>query len=49
MRWRKMIRKLHELTGGKTEVPAFLDGSEYLTTIWRDFGISVEFGASVTT
>lgn len=38
----EMIRKLHELTDYKTEVPAFLSGTEYLTTIWAD--ASIEFG-----
>jgi hypothetical protein len=31
-----MITKLHELTAGKTELPNFLSGSEYLTSIWSD-------------
>jgi hypothetical protein len=37
----KMITKLHELTGGKTELPAFLGGDQYLTSL------SVEFSALV--
>ena len=37
-----MIRKLHELTGGKTELPNFLRGSEYLTTIWTDMMVAIE-------
>lgn len=36
-----MVRKLHELTDHKTEIPAFLNGTEYLTTIWADFHMSI--------
>ncbi len=39
----EMIRKLNELTNGKTDVPKFLDGSEYLSTIWADAELPYEF------
>jgi hypothetical protein len=44
----KMIRKLHELTDGKTEIPQFLDGIEYLTTkrIWIDLDVPLSFEGS---
>jgi hypothetical protein len=42
----EMIRKLHELTGGKTELPKFLSGSEYLTTIWIDIRAPIELEAT---
>ena len=44
----KMIRKLHELTDCKTEIPQFLDGIEYLTTkrIWIDLAVPIEFAGS---
>jgi hypothetical protein len=44
----KMIRKLHVLTDCKTEIPAFLSGSEYLNTtrIWIDLNVPVEFAGS---
>jgi hypothetical protein len=42
----KMIRKLHELTDCKTEIPEFLGGSEYLTTIWQDLEVPIEFAGS---
>jgi hypothetical protein len=41
-----MISKLHELTGGKTELPNFLSGSEYLTTIWVDIRAAIEIETS---
>jgi hypothetical protein len=44
----KMIRKLHELTDGKTEIPGFLGGNEYLTTIWVDIAAPIEFTGSGT-
>jgi hypothetical protein len=37
----KMIRKLHELTGGKTELPAFLRGNEYLTSLSAIFNVPI--------
>jgi hypothetical protein len=40
-----MIRKLHELTEGKTEIPHFLHGTEYLTTIWSDIKVLIEIEA----
>jgi hypothetical protein len=43
-----MIRKLHELTDGKTEIPEFLGGSEYLTTIWLDIAAPIEWGTTLT-
>jgi hypothetical protein len=42
----KMIRKLHELTDGKTKIPQFPGGSEYLTTIWIDLAAPIEFAGS---
>jgi hypothetical protein len=44
----KMIRKLHELTDNKTEMPRFLAGNEYLTTIWLDIRAPIEFTASTS-
>jgi hypothetical protein len=41
----EMIRKLHELTEGKTEIPHFLHGTEYLTTIWSDIKVLIEIEA----
>ncbi len=29
-----MIRKLNQLTGGKTDVPKFLEGVKYLSSVW---------------
>ena len=37
-----MIRKLHELSDSKTELPKFLAGDEYLTTIWLDIKAPIE-------
>jgi hypothetical protein len=31
-----MIEKLHDLTSGKTDLPAFLKDEKYLATVWRD-------------
>jgi hypothetical protein len=42
----KMISKLHELTGGKTELPKFLSGHEYITTIWGDIRAVIEISTS---
>jgi hypothetical protein len=42
----KMIRELHELTDCKTEIPKFLGGSEYLTTILQDIAAPIEFAGS---
>jgi hypothetical protein len=44
-----MIRKLHELSGGKTELPKFLAGDEYLTTIWVDIKAPIEFTPGTAT
>jgi len=41
----KMIKKLHELSDSKTEVPNFLAGNEYLTTIWLDIKAPIELSA----
>ena len=41
----KMIRKLHELSDSKTELPNFLAGDEYLTTIWLDIKAPIEITA----
>jgi hypothetical protein len=43
----EMITKLHQLTGGKTELPDFLHGSEYLTSIWADFPMVTDVLAAV--
>jgi hypothetical protein len=38
----KMITKLHELTGGKTELPTFLRGDQYLTSLSIDSNALVD-------
>jgi hypothetical protein len=40
-----MIKKLHELTGGKTELPYFLSGSEYITSFWTDITSPLDLDA----
>ena len=44
----EMIRELHELTSGKTSLPPFLAGSEYLSEIWIDATIPVESQAATS-
>lgn len=39
---RAMITTLHQLTGGASPLPRFLDGEEYLSTIWASVTISYE-------
>lgn len=41
----KMIKKLAALTNGRTSEPDFLGGSRYLSTIWVDMKIPVEWQA----
>jgi hypothetical protein len=38
----EMIRELHRLTGGRTSVPAFLSGEEYLSTVWSSVTVPYE-------
>lgn len=38
----EMIRELHRLTGGRTSVPVFLSGQEYLSTVWSSVTIPYE-------
>jgi hypothetical protein len=38
----EMIRKLHELTAGKTEMPKFLSGNEYLLSISVEHTVAIE-------
>jgi hypothetical protein len=40
-----MIKKLNELSDNKTELPKFLAGDEYVTTIWLDIKAPIELTA----
>lgn len=36
-----LIRELHSLTSGKTELPNFLEGSRYSSCVWADFKFEI--------
>lgn len=44
----KMIKKLAELTKGKTSEPHFLGASRYLSTIWVDMKIPIDWSENLT-